>query len=407
MVQKGRTMGGATPGTTCATEVTVRAGAEDIDAQLSAPDGGEMVDPVMVDSFEAVLDAEDLDVVAPQVGDRGSMALDDYDFDALVAGMTASDVAGNLEALEALKPGYIAAARAAGKRNPGAEYYNVANIPLFRRRKAVQARIAALEEMDTLTDDDEWELHRAHSELEAMTELLVRFNYGMTRAYVRKFTSNTSADDSADFQGAANVGLMYAIQTFDPDKGRFGSWSFKPIQRAVLKAVRDADFANMTPGDFERRPLITKAKDRLSAGLEDGATLSHEQIATEAGVTVELVNRVLAAPHLDSIHTMIGDDGGTELGDLIPDTAPAVEDSAIASLEISTLLRYGLPMLEPRERYVLVCRYGLHGEPPEALSDIGKHLNLSREAVRQIAGKALGRLLHPSVAGVLARGGRP
>jgi len=356
------------------------------------------VDPVDIDDLPELeeLDGIDLDAIDE------SRELEDFDFAALVAGFRLHDIDGCIETLEGEKLPFIRAARRAGKKNPSAEFYNVANAPIFYLRRDLT------DQADTLAADpeaDSYDIEAARRQIEAVTELLVRFNYGMTRTYVRKFTSNTSREDSADFQGAANVGLMYAIHTFDPDKGRFGSWSFKPIQRAVLKAVRDADFSNMTPGDFERRPLIIKAYAKL-AGPHGETTPTYEEVAAEAGVTIELVQRVLSAPHIDSIHQAVGEDGDTELGDLLPDQSRNIEDTVIAAMEVDTLHEYGLPVLDPRERYVIVCRYGLHGEPPEALADIGKHLGLSREAVRQIAGKALARLLHPMVLGALARGGR-
>jgi len=329
----------------------------------------------------------------------------DFDFEAVVDAMNVRHIEHNLELLDSIKHAYIRAARTDKCKNPEADFYNTANGPLFRKRSAIAATIAELEAVSDRSDEEEDALSAAYRDKDAATELLVKFNYGMTRNYVRRFTSNTSKEDSADMQAAAVVGLMHAISTFDPDKGRFGSWAFKPIQRAVLKAVRDADFANMTHGDFERRPLILRAWEELGGGSDHPPTF--DQVAAQAGCTVELVSRVLAAPHIDSIHTSIGEDGDTELGDLIPDDSVDVDAAVLDALDVDTLRTIGLPVLDPRERYVVVCRYGLHGEPPEALSDIGKHLGLSREAVRQICGKAISRLLHPMVSGALSRGGRP
>ena len=242
--------------------------------------------------------------------------------------------------------------------------------------------------------------------LEYITELLIVFNHGLALKYARKFTSNTSREDSADMQAAANLGLMRAIASYDPKLGLFGSWAFKPVQRDTLKAVRDVDFSNMTHGDFERRPLILRSLEVLTE-LNPDTPVAFEDVAAHAGCTLELVQRVLAAPHLDSIHTPVGDEGNTELGDLIPDTSDDVDDMVISALEIDALKTFGLPLLEPRERYVIVRRFGLHGEPCEALSDIGKDLGLSRESVRQHANKGLSRLLHPMCLGAIVRGGAP
>lgn len=355
------------------------------------------------DLAEALLTGLDEETVNEPV--ITALTREDFDFDAVVETLCVRNVDVSLETLELDRLEYTKAARAEGRKNPDADFYNAVNAPLFRLRTQLGETVDRIEKKKRKTVADKETLRCAHRDIEALTELLVKFNYGMTRNYVRRFTSNTSQEDSADMQAAAVVGLMHAIHTFDPAKGRFGSWAFKPIQRAVLKAVRDADFANMTHGDFERRPLILRAWERLGGANAD-IPPSFEQIAAEAGVTVELVQRVIAAPHLDSLHISVGEEGDTELGDLIPDDGPDVDAAVISALEIDTLRTFGLPVLDPRERYVVVCRYGLHGEPPEALSDIGKQLGLSREAVRQINGKALARLLHPMVLGVLCRGGR-
>lgn len=347
-----------------------------------------------------ISDLPDLDMPADSLWDFSVYeTTESFDFTTLVRSTPLSSIGILLADLEAAKPHYIALAAAEGKRNPRADFYNTANSPLFDLRKEIQVRLDEAEQ----TDDD-YLIREAKIDLENLTELLFRFNYGMAKSYVRQFTSKTSPEDSADFQGAANVGLMYAIRTFDPDKGKFGSWSYKPIQRAVLKAVRDADFSNMTSGDFEKRPKIRKAWKKIY-GTTPPAQPDYALIAKEAGVTVDLVKRVMAAPYIGSLNLEVSDEGHTELGDLIPDSGEELADSVISSMEASVLLKYGLPMLTPRERYVLTCRWGLHGEPPEALNEVGQRLGLSREAVRLIAAKGLARLLHPMVLGVLARGG--
>lgn len=467
------------------------------------------VEPSPVDVAELLDDAAGVDDIDETELVADTRTVDDFDFDSLIATLPLANAALCMEMLDVERKPYIAAARRAGRRNPGAVYYHAVNAPLFKLRKLLQFRVSSLTAdeadihvgsrvamdalmfvedlpghvlragdidaarrlsqrlseaggalvspgdqvpiwanaanvlklavketqengrsdvlpvklfVDVCHDINERIAYRSdigidvavkdetvrvgRSQLEYVTELLIMFNHGLALKYARKFTSNTSREDSADMQAAANLGLMRAIASYNPDLGLFGSWAFKPVQRDTLKAVRDVDFSNMTHGDFERRPLILRSLETLTT-LNPDRNVTFEEVAAHAGCTLELVQRVLAAPHLDSIHTPVGDEGDTELGDLIPDSGPDIDDAVISALEIDALRTYGLPMLEPRERYVIVRRFGLHGEPSEALSDIGKDLGLSRESVRQHANKGLARLLHPLVLGAIVRGGPP
>lgn len=381
----------------------------DLDVEVDESDdvAVESADDVIVDEKLADEALEDLEDEIEELDD--DRELEDFDLVELVADLDIYNLTAAMEGLEVIRAPYIRAARRAGKKSAAAEYYNAVNAPLFERRLALQAAMEVLGQVVEADRDINQRVgfRRAAREMEALTDLIVRFNYGMTRSYVKKFTSNTSRDDSDDFQGAATVGLMRAISTFDPKKGRFGSWAFKPIQREVLRAVRDSDYPNLNPGDFERRPDILRAYQSL-AGENGEYNPTFEEVAAACAVKVtrEQVARVLDAPHLESLHAHVGDEGDTELGDLIADDADSVEDSVIGGLGVAALMDHGLTALDAREHFVLVRRYGLDGEPGQCLSSIGKQLKLSREAVRQIEAKALSKMLHPVVLRKLVRQGR-
>jgi RNA polymerase sigma factor (sigma-70 family) len=375
-------------------------------AALETSAGSDVIDPATDAAALAALADDDSEVTEESVAAE-DREVDDFDFESIVGDLDFRDVDASQARLEVERIPFVRAAKRAAKKSPTAEFYNVVNGPLFRYRMGVQAELAHLEATPA-TDRDPAEAYiarRLRWDLEALTELIVRFNYGMTRKYVRIFTSNTSPEDSDDFQGAAILGLMNSIDTFDPDKGRFGSWAYKRIQREVLRAVRDADFKSMNHGDFERRPDIIRAYARL-AGPNDERTPTFEEVAAAVGCTLDLVKRVLAAPHLESLHTHVGGDGETELGDLIPDIVETIDDQVIGAMDVSALMEFGMSVLDPREHFVLARRYGLDGEPVQCLSSIGKQLRLSREAVRQIESKALARLLHPVTLTRIVKHGR-
>jgi RNA polymerase sigma factor (sigma-70 family) len=277
------------------------------------------------------------------------------------------------------------------------------NKEMFWERARIRAEIDTLE-----LEDDRIKrriLNRRKREFEDLTLKIIESNYGLLRKYVRLFTGSATKEDAKDFEAAGRLGLMRAIDSYDPDKGSFAQWAFKPIQREVLRAVHSADHSNMNPGDFERRPDILRALKKLQGENEENRP-SDAEVAVEAKVTIEQVKRVLNAPRMDSLYTPVGD-GDAVLGELIEDRGAAVDDMVVNAIGVEALENYGLGSLDPREYFVLSRRLGLDCEPEQRLSAIGEMLKLSREAVRQIESKAIAKLSHPVLLRQLVREGKP
>lgn len=292
--------------------------------------------------------------------------------------------------------------------------YNDRNQGLFAARLSVLDELADTKSKITTTRKGgaprrrlEIQLKRLSRRLNDVDTEIIKLNYGLVLNYVRKFTSTTSRDDSRDFEGAAVLGLMRAISTYDPNRGsKFSTWAYKPIQRECLRAVRDADFKQLNPGDFEKRPDILRAAKEIAGDDPELLQRSYVEIAKISGTSVDTVKRVLHSTDHQSLSKPIGDDGRSDVSDLLEDGAAPVDEQIINAQEISDLESFGLSALDDRELLVVSRRFGLDGEPAQRLSSIGTMLGLSREAVRQIEAKALSKLNHPVVRRKLARHGR-
>jgi RNA polymerase sigma factor (sigma-70 family) len=296
------------------------------------------------------------------------------------------------------------------------EEYRARNASLFGERRSIVdelAKVAGLPE-GTRASVVLPQLHtkgvlgatvkRLLRRLERLNSEIVELNGGLAGEYVSKFTK-VNRNHVDDYEGAALLGLMRAIDSYDPSLGPFGQWARRPIKREVIRALRENEFQTLAPVDFERRPEVLAARSRLVVGGNEDP--SFEDIAVESGLPLEHVNRVMAPASLDSISAPIGADSDSTLGDTISDDRGEVGDLVLAGIVREALEAHGLPMLSAREFYVVCRRFGLDGEPEAKLSAIGGVLHLSREAVRNIEAKALARLAHPTVLADILSHGNP
>jgi DNA-directed RNA polymerase sigma subunit (sigma70/sigma32) len=133
----------------------------------------------------------------------------------------------------------------------------------------------------------------------------------------------------------------------------------------------------------------------LSERLRRKPTL--EEIAEMSGLDVERVVLALEAPgDTVSLDRPVGNDGDADLVDFVEDDSAADPFAFAAEHSARRHLEEAIGLLEPREREVIALRYGLDGSLPRTLSEVGKHFELTRERIRQIEGRALAKLRHPS-----------
>jgi RNA polymerase primary sigma factor len=257
---------------------------------------------------------------------------------------------------------------------------------------SLNAYIREISKLMAITPDEEKVLARRiqTGDQQALNKL-VESNLRFVVSYAKRYRGLGMS--FLDMIHEGNLGLIEAAKRFDPDRNvKFISYAVWWVRQAIFHALSEHTRVFRLPQKMSGQvSRLGKLRDRLAFELERQPTTS--ELAVETQMTEAEVETLLRVAGDDlSLSATVGEDGTLELGDTLEqDTVPAVEDELMRTSFVEQM-QVLLDGLDRKERDVLRMRFGLDGEEPRTLQEIGDALTLTRERIRQIESKAKEKL---------------
>ncbi len=251
-----------------------------------------------------------------------------------------------------------------------------------------------IEDSQPLSREREVELAEriTRGDMEARDELVranLRFVVDVARQYQNRGLT------MAELVSAGNMGLMKAADRFDGERGfKFISYAVWWIRQSIMQTLTDQTRTVRVPVTRQNMMRdINRATHHLGGDQRD---VTVAEIAENLGLAeAEVLETMLKGRPETSLDRTFEEGDDRNLLSTIPDESVDLADDAVSERDCRARIEGVLATLEDRERYIVRCYYGLDGEEPLTLEQIGGSMGLTRERVRQLKERALGRMRGP------------